>query len=394
MRLAWGVLLVLVLSLFVVRFLNEGAYGKDITNFLTGGKMLLDGQASVLYDLQAQTEAQKPLAGSYEYEGGVLPYIYPPYVAAMFAPFALLPPDAAFYAWTVFQVVLLAVFLAWVVRSFRDWGLEAPRALPFALLAFQPLMEVLLQGQTSLINLVLWWWALVSWRSERWAMLGIAVGLSAFKPQMGALLFVALLFDRQWRSLLFAGLTQAGLWLGAVLLGGPSILIGYIDMVRTSATTAGTLGFVPSFMPSLRGLLSVLGVSPADTMWPTMVGWVVGLALTAVVWRTSRPLVVKFGVTAVLAVLLSPHMYPHDATLLQVSVVCALLVGPDTPTAERKLNILFLPYVFVFVPMYLLIFQLFAPYTLIVLSVWLLGAVLLWLLLWRGRSPAAQRASA
>jgi hypothetical protein len=127
-------------------------------------------------------------------------------------------------------------------------------------------------------------------------------------------------------------------------------------------------------------------------MWPTMVGWVVGLALTAVVWRTSRPLVVKFGVTAVLAVLLSPHMYPHDATLLQVSVVCALLMGPDTPAAERRLNILFVPYVVVFVPMYLLIFQLFAPYTLIVLSVWLLGAVLLWLLLWRGRSPTVRQA--
>ncbi|HET9493329.1 MAG TPA: glycosyltransferase family 87 protein [Chloroflexia bacterium] len=388
MQIVWGVLLVLVLALFVVRFVNEGAYGKDITNFLTGGRLILLGQASELYDLQAQTEAQRPIAGPYEYEGGVLPYIYPPYVAGVFAIFALLPPDVAYYAWTAIQAVLLLLFVGWVMRWFRERGIEAPRALPLALLAFQPVVEVLLQGQTSIINLVLWWWALVAWHNERWAMLGVAVGLTAFKPQMGALLVVALLMDRRWRALAYAVGTQAVLWLVMVLIGGPGIVTGYIEMVRTSATTAGTLGFVPGYMPSLRGLLTILGVSPNDTMWPTLVGWVLGLALTALVWRTSRSLEAKFGLTAVLAVLLSPHMYPHDATLLEVSVVCALLVRASGAAAERRLNVLFVPFAFVFIAMYLLIFQLYTPYTLIVLSVWLLGVVLLWML-WQGGRRAA-----
>jgi hypothetical protein len=383
MRLAWSALAVLVVALFVVRLLAGGPYGTDLTNFLTGGKILLDGHASQLYDLQMQAETQKPFAGPYVYEGGVLPFIYPPYVAAMFAPFALLPPDAAFYVWTAIQVVLLAAFVVWAVRSFRDWRIEAPRALPFALLAFQPMAEVLLQGQTSFINLVLWWWALVSWKNERWAALGMAVGLSLFKPQMGALLVVALLADRRWRSMMFAALTQAVLWLGALLIGGPGIITGYVEMVRTSSTTAGTLGFVPGFMPSLRGLLTAVGVSPEDTMWPTIGAWVVGLVLVALVWRTSRPLVVKFGVTVVLAVLLSPHLYPHDVSLLAAAVVCALLAGPDAATAERRLNLLFVPFVFAFVAMYLLVLQLFGSYTPMVLSVWLLGVVLLWML-WRG----------
>jgi hypothetical protein len=388
MRLAWSVLLVLVLSLFVVRLVADGPYGKDYTNFLTSGRIMLAGQAANLYNLETQTEAQKPVAGPYVYEGGVLPFIYPPYVAIMFSPFALLPADVGYYVWTAIQAILLIVFVVWAVKSFSDWHLDPPPALPFALLAFQPVTEALLQGQTSIINLVLWWWALVAWRSERWALLGVAAGLAAFKPQIAVMLAVALLFDGRWRSLGYAALTQALLWLGPVMHGGMSIVTGYIDMVRTSSTTAGTLGFVPGFMPSLRGLLTIFGVSPEATMWPTLLGWVVGLALTAVIWRTSRPLAARFGATAVIAVLLSPHLYPHDVSLLLVSVVCALLVGYSSTDAARRLNLLFVPFVLVFLPMYLLVFQMVPSYTPMVLSVWLLGIVLFYML-WSGKRRTA-----
>jgi hypothetical protein len=185
-----------------------------------------------------------------------------------------------------------------------------------------------------------------------------------------------------------------GLWVGAVLLAGPGIVAGYIDILRTSATAVNTLGFSPTFMPNLRGLLAVMGVSPEATMWPSLAGWVVGLALTLLTWRTSRSLAEKFGVTAVLAVLLSPHLYTHDVSLLAVGVVCALLVVPGTVAAERRLNVLFVPYVLVFVPIYLLVFQLFTSYTPMILAVWVLGVVLLWMLWWGGRRGPVARAEA
>jgi hypothetical protein len=381
--LAWSALVVLVVSFCAVRVIADGPYGKDTSMFLTGGHLIAGGQLDRLYDLTLQTQMQDSIGGGFRYIGGLLPFNYPPYVGAVFVPLAYVSPDVAHYVWVGVQIVVLVSLIFWAVRSFPSWGFAAPYNVPLAFLAFQPFVETLLMGQISIVLLALWWWTLVSWKNERWVMLGIAVGLAAFKPQLVALLVVALLVDRRWRSLMFAALTQAVLWLGAVLVAGPGIIVGYVDMLRTSAMVVNTMGFVPSSMPSLRGLLTVLGVSSEATMWPALVGWVAGLALTALVWRTSRPLEAKFGLTAVLAVLLSPHLHVHDASLLVAATLCALLMTRDTLRAERRLNLLFVPFVLMFASMYLLVFQLSKSHAPMILSVWLLAMLLVWMLWWR-----------
>jgi hypothetical protein len=374
---------VLALALFAVRVMADGPFGKDFTIFLTGAHVIAEGHAGSLYDLAVQGEVQAGIGGGVVYPGGVLPFNYPPYVGSLFLPLTLVPPEVAFYVWLGVQIVLIVAWAAWVVRSFPRWGFGAPFTVPHALLAFQPIVETLLMGQMSLVLAVLWWWALVAWRNERWGQVGVAMALAAFKPQMAALLVVALLMDRRWRSLGYAALTQAALWLGAVLAAGPGIVMGYIDMLRTSATAVNTLGFVPSFMPNLRGLLTVFGLSPEDTMWPSMAGWVVSLTLVGLLWRTARPLEVKFGLTAVLAVLFSPHLYTHDVSLLAVAVVCALLAARETGAAARRLDLLLVPYVLVFAAMYLLVLQVSRSYVPVIFAVWALGVMLRWLL-WQG----------
>jgi hypothetical protein len=239
----------------------------------------------------------------------------------------------------------------------------------------------MMMGQISIVLLALWWWVLVSWKNERWVQLGLALGLAAFKPQLVAFLVVALLVDRRWRSAAYMVLTQAVLWLGAAVVAGPGIIAEYIDMLRTSATVVNVMGFVPAAMPSLRGLLTVVGVSAEATIWPTVVAWIAGLALTALLWRAKRPLEAKFGTTVVLAVLLSPHLHVHDASLLVVAILSALLLAQDTLRAERRLNMMFVPFVLMFVSMYLLVFQLFGTLAPMILSVWLLSIMLLWMLL-------------
>jgi hypothetical protein len=383
MRLAWGALVVLVVALFAVRVIADGPFGKDFTIFLTGAHLIAGGQTGQLYDLGVQAQLQSGIGGGVVYSGGVLPFNYPPYVAALFLPLTLVSPEVAYYVWLGVQIVLLVAWIVWVVRSCAAWGLAAPFTAPHAVLAFQPIIETLLMGQMSLVLLVLWWWALISWKNERWGELGVAVALAAFKPQMVALLVVALLVDRRWRALAVAGLIQAALWLAALLIAGPGIVAGYLGILSTSASAVNTLGFVPSFMPNLRGLLTVVGVSPEATMWPSMLGWVASLVVTALIWCTGQLLSVKFGTTVVLAVLFSPHLYTHDVSLMAVAVVCALLVALSTVEAERRLNLLFVPYLLVLVPMYLLVFQVARSFAPMILGVWLLGVVLLWML-WRG----------
>ncbi|MGA7733246.1 MAG: glycosyltransferase family 87 protein, partial [Chloroflexia bacterium] len=359
-RVGWLVLFALGFTLYILRQATDGPFGKDFTIFLTGAHIVAGGGAFGLYDLGVQAAVQPALAGGYTFPGGVLPFNYPAYVAFFFLPLAYLPPDAAYYVWLGAQWLLFVGLIAWVTRSFREWGFEggAPGVLPFALLSFQPALEALLMGQMSLVTVALWWWTLLSWRSERWNHLGVAVALSAFKPQMAALLVVALLAQKRWRALGVALATQCALWLGAVLIGGPQVFLGYLDVLRISASTVGTLGFYPAAMPNVRGLLTLLGLPDGIVTIIALLGWLLSLAATFLLWRRGLSLAAKFGLSAVLAVLFSPHLYMHDASLLLLATVCALLSAPSAEAATQRLNRLLLPFALLTISIYAVVLQL------------------------------------
>jgi hypothetical protein len=389
-RVGWLALFALGLTLYILRQATDGPFGKDFTIFLTGAHIVASGGAPGLYDLGVQGAVQPALAGGYAFPGSVLPFNYPAYVAFFFLPLAFLPPDAAYYIWLGVQWLLFVGLIAWVAHGFRAWSFEggAPGVLPFALLSFQPALEALLMGQMSLVTVALWWWTLLSWRSERWNHLGVAVALSAFKPQMAALLVVALLAQKRWRALGVALATQCALWLGAVLLAGPQLFLGYLDLLRISASTVGTLGFYPAAMPNVRGLLTILGLPDGIVTVVALLGWLLSLAVTYLLWRrSSLPLAAKFGLTAVLAVLFSPHLYMHDASLLLLAAICALLSAPTAEAATQRLNRLLLPFALLTISIYAVVLQLIPTYALPTLSILLLCCALTFSFLRRSATP-------
>jgi hypothetical protein len=385
LRLAWLLLLVLTISLYLLRQIADGPYGKDFTIFLTGGHLLLDGHASELYSIGTQTLVQQALAGPVTYPGGVLPFNYPPYVAALFVPLALFPANVAFYIWLVVQWAVLVGWAVWVMRSFQGWGRDASNLLFFAIFSFAPIVEALLMGQMSLVSVVLWWWAFVSWRAGKDVQLGVAVALAAFKPQMALLLVIALLAQKKWRALVAMALTQALLWLGAILLSGFGIFTSYIDMLRLSASTVGTLGFYPNAMPNLRGLLTIAGVPTDISLWIAMAAWLLSLAATFFIWwMPTGTFAGRFGVTVLMAVLFSPHLYTHDAALLILAVICSQFVKVEK--VRGVFVRLYAPFVLLFLSIYALVLGVFRSYVPTILSMWLLGVMLAYLLLqpvWR-----------
>jgi hypothetical protein len=387
-RLAWLVLLVLSLGLYLMRQVLDGPYGKDFTMFLTGAHLLLDGRAPELYSISAQTAVQHALSGPVTYPGGVLPFNYPPYVAALFVPLASFPADVAYYVWLAVQWVVLVGWAVWVLRSFRRWGEGTPGLLLLSVFCFAPIIEALLMGQMSLVLLVLWWWAFVSWREGKDTQLGVAVALAAFKPQMALLLVVALVAQKKWRALAFVAIAQTVLWVGAFLMSGPGIFTSYIDMLRMSASSTGTLGFYPEAMPNLRGLLTIAGVPTDASFWLATIGWLLSLVVVFLLWwRSSGNFAARFGFTILLAVLFSPHLYIHDAALLFLAVICAALVEAEKP--ER----IFVPLYPAFALPFLSIYAVVRSYVPVILSIWLLGVILVVLLAqpsWRTMARARE----
>ncbi|HEX9991255.1 MAG TPA: glycosyltransferase family 87 protein [Chloroflexia bacterium] len=376
LKTGWQLLLVLVASLYLVRQASDGPYGKDFTIFVTGAHILTSGQGADLYDLTTQAEVQRDLGGGVRYPGGVLPFNYPPYVAMLFTPLSWVPPDVAYYLWiAILWGVLLVLALSIRARYLRWQGGPMPPIYLLALFSFVPIYEALLMGQMSLVLLALWWWVFSAWRQQNWAQLGLAVGLAAFKPQMVILLCVALLVQKHWRALLYAALTQLALWGAAVLLAGPKILTSYIGMLQVSSTTTGSLGFSPEAMPNLRGLLTMTGLPPGLVLQLAMLSWLLSIAAVALVWRAPWPLPTRFGITALLAVILSPHLYIHDASLLILAVICAFLAHAERG-ATPNTHWLLVSFALLFAGIYSVIFSR-ASYAFVILSMVLFAILLL-----------------
>ena len=387
-RAGWVVLFVAAAGLYLLRQVYDGPYGKDFTIFLTGAHIVEDGQIRNLYDLATQMAFQHQLLGGYTFPGGLLPFNYPPYVAFFFLPLSFMSSSVAYYLWLGVQGLLLVAWAVWVARSLRDWGLhgEVLRLVVFAVLSFQPILEALLMGQMSIVTVVLWWWVLVSWKNERWGQVGVAVALAAFKPQMAALLVVGLVSQRRWKSVAYLVGAECVLWVGALLLGGAQVLGGYVDMLKVSASTVGTLGFYPGSMTNLRGVLTVIGLPESLTTFLAFASWIASVGITYVIWRRNWTVIVQFGLTAVLAVFFSPHLYIHDASLLVLGAVCAIAGASSGAIALQRLNRLLLPFALVCASLYILVMGVVRSYVPLILSVLLLCGVLSALLIPKRRA--------
>ena len=373
-RTASLVLMVLVISLYVIRQMYDGPFGKDFTMFLTGAHILTSGQGVDLYNLSVQAKIQSGLAGNVRFEGGVLPYNYPPYIAMLFSPLTLFGPSEAYYIWVAVQWAVLLVLAFSIGRYFKNQHGVTTTPIITAMFSFVPIFEALLMGQMSLILLSLWWWAFVSWRYERWGQLGVAIALSAFKPQLVVLLVAGLVAQKRWKVLGYVAATQGVLWGVSILVTGPQTLLSYVQILQISSSSIDTLGFFGKEMTNLRGLLTMSGVGPELSVQLAMFFWALSVGVAIWLWRQSWPIATRFGLTVVLAVLFSPHLYIHDAAILMLGVVCASLACIEQ---GRLFNWRWLlaSLIVMFVAVYSAIFSISHSWAPVILATWLFGVL-------------------
>jgi alpha-1,2-mannosyltransferase len=222
----------------------------DLEVYRAGGRYLLDGQ---------------PL-----YEHGVvldlLPFVYPPVAAVLFAPLAFLPMPVLKVAWTALGLVLLAYLAR---RCARAVGVPAGRptaavvVLVTALATWlDPVRTTLYLGQINIVLLALVLGDLLGRRDSRWR--GVGLGLAA-AVKLTPLLFVGyLLLRRRYR----AAATAVGTFLAAGLVGflvAPGDSVQY--WLRGTFAAADRIAAVDGAANhSVNGLVTrLLGPGPAAT---------------------------------------------------------------------------------------------------------------------------------
>ncbi|MFB3903032.1 MAG: glycosyltransferase family 87 protein [Acidobacteriota bacterium] len=272
----------------------------DFASFFAAAT-ILRSEPSRLYDQDLQYEVQGRLGKS-----GYLPFAYPPLAALVFVPFSLLGFEPAYLAWLVASAMLLLLSLHVMVRGFRLSSSQADALLLFTLLFF-PVYAALVQGQLSLVILLLFTLFLTEERSPR---AGLWAGLVLIKPQLAPVPFLVLLLSRNWRGVavgLAAGSIQL---LMSFALVGLSGFRGLPAVLSEMANNEEVLAWLPR-MHNLRQISWFLGAQEA--------GYFVLALLTAVVLSGAWARYGRSKWTILMAVLaaclVSPHLFLHDLTL-------------------------------------------------------------------------------
>lgn len=288
----------------------------DFLSFYTGWAIVRDGQGERLYDLELQSayQAKAFAPESSDFRFGLLPFINPPHVALVLAPFAYLSPKAAASIFLAFNCLLAA----WVL--YRLWQLAAawPRAAQILLLTTTIATEVfwynLGTGTMTLLAFVCIIEYYLAMRAGRDVRAAVWLIVAILKPQLILLIALIPLAQRRWR---LAGIVIVlGLFIGlsVSLSFGLHIWGDYGRLLRQVSAHGEAYGASPLRMDNLRMILYW-------TTSPAAVGPLVYLALLAGVigtfclWRSARSFGLRFAFTVLLGLFLAPHLNYQDTVV-------------------------------------------------------------------------------
>ena len=311
------------LLLWTVR--REIASGSpDFRIFYAAGLILRRGQGENLYNDRLQQQVQREFASAAIVRGGPLPYNHPPFEAAIYVALSYLSYVSAYFVWFFLNLI----FLAASVFYLRPWipMLERtfPRLLFWAPLAFFPVAYALMQGQDSILLLLLYCMAYDALRRNEDMGAGAYMGLGLFKFHLVLPFAFILLVRRRWRAL-------GGLVLAAVLEMLLSLtIVGWKELVYypgyawhiNRQQAPGVI--VPRNMPNLRGLLTGWSILTSVPMWIQLL--LVAISVGLLMWASrhwqpsdmsnTRRWDAGFSLALVATFLVGFHSYSQDMSIL------------------------------------------------------------------------------
>jgi len=230
---AWSIVLgcVLVTASFFTANERVTRFGTalmpDFAAMYLAGEILNDYGPGRLYDFPLQEEvrrAQFPRSPATER----LPYVYAPWFAWLWRPFAMLPYEAAGALWLGTSLALMLAGFACLSRAFPEIPRRDMMLVTLVTLSFEPfLFECWANGQVSAFPFLCVSAALMLERAGRPVAAGMVLALLTYKPMQPPLLFALLLVGARWRTL--AGIAAGGLGLFTIcaVLHGPGIVLEY-----------------------------------------------------------------------------------------------------------------------------------------------------------------------
>ena len=323
-----------------VQGMRAAPLGGDFLQEWVGAKLFQIGEEQHLYDLQYVQELQHDSAVvGFDWPAeDYFPMVYPPFYYWSLQSFASFTYPVASIIWALLSA------LAFSISGFLLYQFYLPCRRWFgicflAALFFVPLLNCFNMGQKSTFLLLILSGTFVLLHRKRPFLAGAVFGLIVFKPHLGIVIGLTMLLNRQWKFGLGA-LGVVGIAFCCSWLNHPQLVRDYVGVVSEMSNYVQTGGYQLADSNSLWGATQL-------TFWwlPGNIVKVIAAALSLVVvallWRImqgkietdSNRFARQFAAMVMAMVLLSPHFYGYDLTLLLLPML--LLVSSTTPGSWR-----------------------------------------------------------
>lgn len=349
----------LLLGLQVARTFTAPLDYGDWWVYFSSVRMLSAGLGQQIYDISAVDAFQKALGRP---ESGL--YLYHPAYLLLAYPFASLEPGLSYVAWMLFNVTLLGISVAILIKSLVPPG----ERFLFSLLVLGslPVYVALGSGQSTfvvLLGLVLLVTGILS-RGDVKTGLGLAILL--IKPQYLPVLLVLLLWQRRFKSLMyFAGFGSAILLLSWLLVGTDGLL-SYPRLLLSGAASA-CYPLSHSINGIVNGLVAPSSALPVYAVLASVLAASYVLFLAKAGSEAGEHLV---AVTVLVSMLISNYLLVYDLAIWAVPLA---LLWPCAMSGKGR---------------FLVGFALLAPWVTQILAqhgigfVWPTVGIELWALMW------------
>jgi hypothetical protein len=259
-----------------------------------------------------------------------MPYLHPPFVAALYAPLGWLPSavvPGTMIASAAVLAAALAIALPWSLQLSRRRGL----LLAAFVAAFPPLVYAVYLAQPSTLvplGIVLFYgWSV---RGQR-TLAGLSLVLLLVKPHYAIALAVVLIARRARTELVILLTAAVVLALASLLVAGPGVLLDYPRAVMRSTSTESN-----DVMYGLPGFLSLYVSSSVARSSLLILGSLLialGAALAIFMGGSSqRHLAAQLAAATTASVLLGPHVYFQDLGLAAVAGALGLAASKSSWT--------------------------------------------------------------
>jgi hypothetical protein len=218
-------------------------------------------------------------------------------------------------------------------------------------------------------------------RADRPWLAGAALGMLAYKPTLLLLTPLALLVRRDWRMLAGAAVAATAQFALAAAYFGPGVLVDYGRAAAIAQRNRPFFEVSLELMHSLDSFFKLLVPSSRVALACYAIGSSAVAAVALRVWRSRAHLEPRFAVLLVASILVDPHVYSYELTVL----VPALIFAMSEALSSRDRRLLAVAYLVYVLPAFASI----TAATRIQLSVPAMG-VLLWLLTRRATRAAAR----